>query len=316
VLQSLVDGVYQKNLANTDGKVAQYIPELANADPNPFGIAIATVGEDIITAGDVDIPFSIQSISKPFIYGMALECWGKEKVYQHVGTEPSGESFNSIELDPKFMRPYNPMVNAGAISMSALIHEKYGSNSEKEILSLFQNLANEKVHVDEGVYVSELETSHRNRSLSYLMRGAGIINDPVEEKLSLYTRQCSVNVTAKQLAVMAVTLANFGTNPFSGKTVFDSLTVRHILSVMFTCGMYDYAGRWAVDVGLPAKSGVSGGVMAVVNRQIGIAIFSPRLDEFGNSIRAIQACIDLADELGLHAFEFTNRGSSMLDVYL
>jgi glutaminase len=181
---------------------------------------------------------------------------------------------------------------------------------------LFSNLANADLSIDENVFRSEINSAYRNRALTHLMRGLDVISDTVEEKLQLYTKQCSVNVNAKHLATMAATLANFGVNPFSGKTVLSSLTVRHILSVMFTCGMYDYAGRWAVDVGVPAKSGVSGGLMAVVNRQIGIGIFSPRLDEIGNSVRAIQACIDLADELGLHAFEFTNKGSSMLEIYL
>ena len=208
------------------------------------------------------------------------------------------------------------MVNSGAIAMSSLIYDKFKEHSAEEMISLFSDLSDAAMDIDEKVFHSELQTAHRNRALIHLMRGLDVVSDPVEEKLNLYTRQCSINISAKQLAISAATLANFGVNPFSGKTVFNSLTVRHILSVMFTCGMYDYAGRWAVDVGLPAKSGVSGGVMAVVNRQVGIGIFSPRLDEIGNSVRAIQACIDLAGELGLHAFEFTNKGSSMLEIYL
>ena len=166
--------------------------------------------------------------------------------------------------------------------------------------------------MDEAVYRSEKETGHRNRALAYLMRGPQIISDPVEEKLDLYFRQCSIRVTAKDLA----TMANVGANPVTGDQIFSPLPVRHVLSVMFTCGMYDYAGRWGVDVGLPAKSGVGGGVMAVVNRQVGIGLFSPLLDKRGNSVRGIKACIDLAEEFGLHAFEFTNAGSRMLDAYL
>jgi glutaminase len=143
-----------------------------------------------------------------------------------------------------------------------------------------------------------------------------VISEQVDEIVDLYTRQCAITVTATQLATMAATLANIGTNPVTGDTILSPLTVRHALSLMFTCGMYDYAGRWAVDVGLPAKSGVSGGVMAVVNRQIGVGMYSPRLDEHGNSVRAIKACVQLTEEFGLHAFEFSNTGSSMLGVYL
>lgn len=316
ILQLILENIHKKHLSNSSGEVAQYIPELAGVDPSPFGIALATVNKDLYTVGDVDVPFTMQSISKPFVFGMALEHLGTEKVYQHVGTEPSGEAFNSIELDPVHKKPFNPMVNSGAIAMSSLMYEKFGEQAQEKIVSLFSELSDAQLDVDENVFRSELNTAHRNRALINLMRGFNVVSDPIEEKLRLYTNQCSINITARQLAVSAATLANFGVNPFTGKTIYSSLTVRNILSVMFTCGMYDNAGRWAVDVGLPAKSGVSGGVMAVVNRQIGIGIFSPRLDEIGNSVRAIAACIDLANELGLHAFEFSNKGSSILESYL
>lgn len=316
MLKSVVEAAFERYRENSSGEVAQYIPELAEADPEPFGIAVVTANKDIITAGDVETPFSIQSISKAFVFGQVLDALGPEKTFAHVGTEPSGEAFNAIELDPRTHRPYNPMVNAGAIAMTSLLHEHYGERAEAQMLRLFSGLAGEPLAIDEKLYQSELASADRNRALAYLMRSAGAMEAPVEAKLDLYTKQCSVNVTARQLATMAATLANIGTNPFTGETVYTPATVRNILSVMFTCGMYDFAGRWAVDVGIPAKSGVSGGVMAVVNRQIGIGIFSPRLDEQGNSVRAIAACIALAEELGLHAFEFTNVGSSMLGVYV
>ena len=316
ILSEVIKKVYEKNITNKTGNVAQYIPELAKVDPEPFGIAVATVNKDIITVGDVEKKFTIQSISKAFIFGLALELFGAEKVFQHVGAEPSGEAFNAIELDPVKNVAYNPMVNAGALAMSSLIYDKYANSSEQVILEFFESLSGGKLSINHQVYESELNTAHRNRALAHLMNGAGIINGKVDEKVALYTKQCSIEINAKELAIMASTLANFGTNPYTGKTVFGPLTARYILSVMFTCGMYDYAGRWAVDVGLPAKSGVSGGLMAVVNRQIGIGLYSPRLDNSGNSIRATKACIDLAEELGLHAFEFTNKGSSMLDFYI
>jgi glutaminase len=316
LFQELLDRIHKKHVNNTKGHVASYIPELAKVDPEPFGIAIATVNNDIVTVGDADEMFSIQSISKPFVFGMALEHFGVEATYKKVGTEPSGEAFNSIELNPKTGLPYNPMVNSGAIAMSSMISSKFGEQAEQKVLELFGNLSNSNSEIDLDIYQSELSTAHRNRALAYLMRGAGVVDDPVEKAIDLYVRQCSIKTSARQLAIMGATLANFGNNPISGDTIYSPLTVRNILSTMFTCGMYDYAGRWAVDVGLPAKSGVSGGVLAVVNRQIGIGIYSPRLDEVGNSVRAINACIDLAEELGLHAFEFTNKGSGLLDLYL
>jgi len=315
-LKRVVEMCYERHRGNTSGNVAQYIPELAAADPEPFAIAVVTANKDIVVVGDVETPFSIQSISKPFIFGMVLDALGAEKTYEHVGAEPSGEAFNSIAFDSHTHRPYNPMVNAGAIAMTALLHDHYQEHTEEKILDHFSRLAGEPVTIDQKIYKSEIDTADHNRSLAYLLRSVGGLNTPVEEKLSLYTKQCSINVTALQLATMAATMANIGNNPFTDKNVYTPQTVRDILSVMFTCGMYNYAGRWAVDVGIPAKSGVSGGVMAVVNRQIGIGIFSPRLDEQGNSVRAIAACIDLTEELGLHTFEFTNVGSNMLGVYL
>ena len=316
MLQNIVEVVYERHLKNNTGSVATYIPELAKAEPDHFGIAIATVDNGLATAGDVDVDFSLQSLSKPFAFGMALDIWGDEKTLKHVGTEPSGEAFNSIELDPGTRRPFNPMVNAGAISMTSLINEKFHDKSESEIVELFSKLASEKLSIDECVYQSEIKTADRNRALTYLMKSVDVIQSDAEKSLGLYTRQCSINVNARQLAIMAASLANIGNNPVTDENIYTPFTVRKILSVMFTCGMYDSAGQWAVDVGIPAKSGVSGGLMAVVNRQIGIGIFSPRLDAHGNSVRAIAACIDLAEELGLHAFEFSNQGSSILDVYL
>lgn len=316
LLQQIVDSVYDAHKSNQDGAVASYIPELAKADPEAFGIAITTIGNQTVTAGDVDVDFSIQSVSKPFVFGLALEEFGVEAVSRHVGTEPSGESFNAIELNPETRLPFNPMINAGAISVTGMIYDAFGTDSRDRILRLFSELSGDSVDIDESIYESEMVTASRNRALAYLMQSVGSFDAPIEEKLSAYFCQCSALVNARKLSMMAATLANIGTNPATGQTVYSPLTVRRILSVMFTCGMYDFAGRWAIDVGLPAKSGVSGCVMAVVNRQIGIGIWSPRLDAHGNSVRAIGACRNLAEELGLHAFEFSNRGSSILSMYI
>jgi glutaminase len=316
MIQSILDDIYARISDEQSGEVASYIPALGEANPQDFGLAIATTNGDVYTAGDADKPFTIQSQSKPFTLALAFEECGIEKTYEHVGTEPSGDAFNSVVLDPVTKVPFNPMVNSGAISMAGLIQAKHGADAFETIRSCYSSFAGAELSVNTEVYHSELATAHRNRAIAHLMRSGEVVPDPVEDVVELYTRQCSIEVTARQMATMAATLANIGTNPITDENIVSPLAVRHVLSLMFTCGMYDYAGRWAVDVGMPAKSGVSGGVMAVVNRQIGIGLYSPPLDEHGNSVRAIKACVELAEEFGLHAFEFSNAGSSMLSVYV
>lgn len=312
ILQNIHDLVQSED----SGEVASYIPALAEADPALFGLSIVTSNGQTMTAGDAEATFTIQSMSKPFSLALALNECGPERTFQRVGAEPSGDAFNAVVLDQQSGVPFNPMVNAGALAMTGLLHEVHGDDAAEVIRRGYSGFAGEELQLDERVYESELASAHRNRAIAHLLRGAGIIGDPVEEIVDLYIRQCSLVVSARTLAVMSATVANVGTNPLTEEHVVDPLTVRHVLSIMFTCGMYNYAGRWAVDVGLPAKSGVSGGVMAAVNRQVGIGLYSPRLDERGNSVRAIRACVQLAEELGLHAFEFSNTGSSMLGVYL
>lgn len=316
MLDSILTSTHELVRQDDGGEVASYIPALAEVDPDTFGLAAVTAGGDTYTAGDVDTPFTIQSVSKPFTLALALAECGPEKVFEHVGREPSGDAFNSITLHAETGRPYNPLINSGAIAMAGLIHQTYGSEAYEMIRSAYSKFAGVELEMDEEVYASEMATTDRNRAMAYLMHSSGVLQAPVEESVDLYIRQCSLIVTTRTLATMSATIANIGTNPITGVTVVDPLAVRHVLSLMFTCGMYDYAGRWAVDVGLPAKSGVSGGVMAAVNRQLGIASHSPRLDERGNSVRGIAACVQLAEQLGLHAFEFSNTGSAMLNVYL
>ncbi len=316
MIQGALDKVYERFVKEQSGEVADYIPALASANPDSFGLAIVTAKGEVYTAGDADTPFTIQSQSKPFTFALALEECGIDATYEHVGTEPSGDAFNSIVLDPVTNVPFNPMVNSGAISMAGLIRDARGDDAFEAIRTEYSRFAGAELGTDSDVFDSEITTAHRNRAIAHLMRAGGVISDPVEGVVELYTRQCSIEVTATRLATMAATLANIGTNPITNDNIVSPMTVRHVLSLMFTCGMYDYAGRWALDVGLPAKSGVTGGVMAVVNRQIGIGLYSPRLDEHGNSVRAIKACVELADEFGLHGFEFSNTGSSMLSVYL
>lgn len=315
-LQELVDGLHKKYAPRNDGEVATYIPELGKADPEDFGICIATSDGRIFEAGDTDRLFTIQSISKPFTFGMALEAHGQEKISRHVGVEPSGDAFNSIELEKGTNRPFNPMINAGAITVSALLFEHYGDEALEQMLARFSAAAGRELSVDEDVYQSESRTGHRNRAIAHLLLNFGMIGEKVEPALDLYFKQCSILVNSRDLATMGATLSNLGKNPVTGEDVFDIDRVKDMLSIMLTCGMYDYSGQWAYKVGVPAKSGVSGGVMAVVNRQLGVATYSPRLDERGNSCRGIDVSVDLAQELGLHAFDCMNIGSSYLKAML
>jgi glutaminase len=315
-IQVLIEELHREYQADNEGDVATYIPELGKANPDHFGICIATADGRVFEVGDCDEPFTIQSISKPFTYGMAIEELGHEKVFKHVGVEPSGDAFNSIELHSSSNRPFNPMINTGAITVTALLHARYRECSLEHLLRRLSAAAGRPLAVDDNVYQSESRTGHRNRAIAHLLLNFGMVHDEVETALELYFKQCSILVSCRDLAMMSSTLANMGVNPATGEQAFDVRCVKDVLSIMFTCGMYDFSGQWAYHVGVPAKSGVSGGVIAVVNRQMGIATYSPRLDQFGNSVRGIKVCQELASRLGLHAFNFTNVGSNYLDVVL
>jgi len=315
-LQILIEDLHRQYQTLNDGELATYIPELGKANPDHFGICITTADGRVFEVGDCDQPFTIQSISKPFTFGMALEELGHAKVFEHVGVEPSGDAFNSIELQRGSNRPFNPMINTGAITVTALLHARHGERAMEHMLERFSAAAGRQLTIDTDVYNSESRTGHRNRAIAYLLLNFGMVHSEAEIALELYFKQCSILVTCRDLAMMSATLANMGVNPVTGKQVFDVRCVKDMLSIMFTCGMYDFSGQWAYQVGVPAKSGVSGGVISVVNRQLGIATFSPRLDKYGNSVRGIEVCQELASRLGLHAFNFTNVGSSYLDVVL
>lgn len=315
-LQLAIDEIHRAYAPLTDGEVATYIPELAKADPDRFGISLALTSGRSFSAGDTRHAFTLQSVSKPFTFGMALEILGAAKVAEHVGVEPSGDVFNAITLQSGSNRPHNPMINSGAITVTALLHARYGDETFDVILDRLSAAAGRRLAVDEAVFESERRTGHRNRAIAHLLLNFGMVHDQAERALDVYFRQCAVLVTADDLAVMGATLANMGVNPLTGAMAFEVGSVRGMLSIMFTCGMYDYSGEWAYRVGVPAKSGVSGGVIAVVNRQLGVAIYSPRLDARGNSARGIEACTNLAARFGLHAFDCLNAGSSYLEVVL
>lgn len=315
-VEGIVRRVYEKYRDHNEGEVATYIPELAKANPDHFGICLATVDGHIIHYGDWEQEFTIQSICKPFAFQMALEEFGRDLVLSRVSVEPSGDAFNSIELEPKTLRPFNPMINAGAIAISSLIKKVPVESGVQLFVDKMGLASGRTLKIDQSVLASEAATGNRNRAMAYLMLNCGIIDDAVDHTLHQYFSQCSLLVNCQDLAMMGVTLANMGTNPTTGNRVFDFQYIKDVLTVMFTCGLYDHAGHWAYRVGLPAKSGVGGGILAVVNRQAGLAVYSPRLDAKGNSVRGLLACADLAAQLGLHAFEFTNVGSGYIQSLL
>ncbi|HLP89369.1 MAG TPA: glutaminase A [Nostocaceae cyanobacterium] len=308
IYSEVLQELYAKYKPWSEGAVANYIPELAKVNPDLFSICIATVDGQIYQAGNYQQLFTIQSISKVFVYGLALEDHGRDYVLTRVGVEPTGDAFNAIILDEKSKRPYNPMVNAGAIATTSLIKGHGATERLNRILDMYRRYTGRDVFVDISVFTSERSTGHRNRATAHLMLNFGMIDENIEEALDLYFQQCAVMVNCQDLAVMAATLANRGINPVTQQQAVEPGYIKDILSVMYTCGMYNYAGEWAYKVGFPAKSGVSGGILAVVPNQLGIAVFSPLLDSRGNSVRGVKVCEELSQRLGLHLFEC--RGKS------
>jgi glutaminase len=297
-----------------DGEVADYIPELAKADPTPLALAMCTNQGWIYSVGDDEREFTMQSISKPFAYAAALQDCGVDKVIDTVGMEPSGEAFNELSLDGRTHRPVNPMINAGAIAVNQLINGEDSSVEDRVdvIVEYFSRLAGRPLTVDESVTESETGTADRNLALAHMLRSYGVIVDTAEDAVASYTRQCAVRVTVKDLAVMGATLALGGVQPITGERILEPLVCRQVQAVMASAGMYDGAGKWMAGVGIPAKSGVAGGLMGTLPGQLGIATFSPRLDESGNSVRGAKIFRALSEDMGLHLMSaVTRKGSSV-----
>lgn len=295
--------VHAKYQSADHGKLASYIPELTLANPNHFGISLTTADGQIYDVGNSDVMFTIQSISKPLVYGLALEDHGSNEVLRKVGVEPTGEAFNSIVMDEVNNRPFNPMVNAGAIATTSLIKGNGAEERFARILDMFSRYAGRKLTIDEAVFQSERATGHRNRAIAYLQLNSGMIEEPVTEHLDLYFKQCAILISARDLAMMAATLANNGVNPLTGVRAISAEHVKTVLSIMASCGMYDYSGEWVYRVGLPAKSGVGGGIVAVLPGQFGVGVFSPLLDAHGNSHRGIEVCKELSQKFYLHVYD-------------
>lgn len=287
----------------TEGSPAQYIPELASANVDQLALAIVGPRGRVYSVGDDTAQFSIQSVSKPFVLALALERLGRDEVFRRVGVEPSGEPFNAISLESQTGRPANPMVNAGAIATTSLIAGDDVDSRTATIIESMSAFAGRSLWIDEAVYHSESVTGHRNRALAHLMRSYDILRGDVADVVETYIRQCSVLVGVRDLAVMAATLAFGGRNPTTGEQVVAEAVARDVVSIMSSCGMYDYSGEWMLRVGLPAKSGVSGDLLAVAPSQFGIGAFSPRLDAHGNSVRSTQLVENLATGFGMHLLE-------------
>ena len=283
----------------TGGAVADYIPELGKADPAHFGISLATLDGHVYEVGDTRLPFTIQSMSKPFVFALALDTLGAARVESAIGVEPSGDPFNSIRLNAE-NHPFNAMVNAGAITCSGLIREAKGDGAFEYIRQALGRFAGRELDIDEAVFASESATGDRNRAIAYLLRTNTVIKDNVDAVLDVYFRQCAVLVTARDIAVMAATLANRGVNPVTGEQVLTPYAISRTLSVMTSSGMYDYAGEWIYRVGIPAKSGVGGGILAALPARLGLGSYSPKLDKHGNSVRGIKVCEALSSHYDLH----------------
>ena len=314
-LRNYLTELHEKYRLLNDGTVANYIPELALVNPELFGICVVTKDGQIFEVGDCDRLFTIQSISKAFVFGLALEDRGREYVNCKVSVEPTGVAFNSIVLDEKTNRPYNPMVNSGAIATTDLIKGETSTERLKRLLEMFKRYTGREHDINVPVFLSEKATGNRNRAMAYLMLNFGMVSNRIEETLDLYFQQCSIMVNARDLAMLSATLANGGVNPVTKERAIDERYVQDVGSVMLTCGMYDASGEWAYRVGLPAKSGVGGGITAVVPGKLGIGTFSPLLDAKGHSVRGIKVCEDISRDFGLHLFNVA-QGNCNLEEWI
>jgi glutaminase len=303
VVESVVNEAYAKFRNDSNGKNADYIPYLAKVDSKLFGIALVTTGNKVYTMGDVEHSFSIQSISKVFTLALAMQERGADDVFKRVGSEPAGRPFNSVPAVVDVpTHTGNPLVNAGAIAAASLVSGADANAKWNKILGFYSKPAGEKLSLIEEVYQSEAATNQGNRALAaLLLKYERIYCEPLEA-VDIYTKQCSVGVNVKQLAQMGATLANNGINPQTGEQVMKADDIPEILATMTMAGLYDGSGGWAWHVGLPAKSGVGGGILAVVPGKGAIAVFAPPLDEAGNSVKAQKVITYVANKLDVNLY--------------
>jgi glutaminase len=308
-VERVVQEAYDKFKGDTGGKNADYIPYLAHVDSKLFGIAVVTTDNQVVTVGDVKYSFSIQSISKVFTLALAMEELGADTVFQKIGSEPTGRPFNSPSAVVDMpTHTGNPFVNAGAIATTSLISGSDANEKWNKILDFYSKAAGEKLELIDEVYKSEAATNTGNKALSYLLAKYDRIYADPFESVDIYTKQCSVGVNAVQLARMGAMLAANGISPATGQRVMKAEDVPHILSTMTMAGLYDGSGGWAWDVGLPAKSGVGGGIVAIVPGKGAIAVFAPPLDEAGNSVKAQKVIDYVTQKLNYNLFSPSSVG--------
>ncbi|GAA1853485.1 glutaminase A [Brevibacterium marinum] len=309
-IQSYLEQLLADVSGETMGTPYPIHPSGSAPDPQDFGICLATVDGYVYSVGASDKRFSIQSISKPFSYGLAMADHGIEAVDEKVDVEPSGDPFNEISLAPGTGRPANAMINAGALAVVSMIKGSGGKTAPRRIMDFYSKCAGRRLAGSKAVFDVEMRNSDRNHSLAYLLSSFGVIDDDPTRALENYLRQCSAQVTCRDLAMMAGTLANAGTNPRTGETALEIEQVERVLSVMMTSGMYDDAGSWVSSVGMPAKSGVGGGTLAVLPGQAGLAVFSPPLDAHGSSVRGVETCRRLSSDMEMHFVRAATGGNS------
>ena len=304
--QAAVDAAFAKYRNLAEGKNADYIPALAKVDPKLFGIAIVTPDGKVYTAGDTKTLVSIQSISKVFTMARVIEDSGAAAIQRNMGVDATGQVFNSIVAVEQFRgSEMNALVNPGAITATSMVGGGSANAVWAKIMTTHEDFAGRKLTVLEDVYKSEAETNQRNQAIGMLMYAYGHIKSNPQQATDLYTRQCSIGVNVVDLATMAATLANGGKNPVTGKQAIAAANVPEVLAVMATAGLYDDSGKWLYLTGLPAKSGVGGGLIAVSPGKFGIAVISPPLDAAGNSVRAQRAIADISASLGGNPFAST-----------
>ena len=301
LVDGLIEGVHSACLEDRSGDIFRGTPALEDVDPESFGICLATADGHVYEVGDTRLPFCLQSISKAFTYGIALTDRGHPFVDSKIDVEPSGDAFNEISLHPVTHRPRNPMINSGAIAASSFVNGDSPAEQTSRVAAAYSAFAGHELVLDEDIYASQLDAGHRSRAIGHMLREFGILEGNPDHAIEVYLRQCSTMVDCRGLSLMGATLANGGVNPLTGERVIAATCTERVLSVMSTCGMYDGAGEWIAQVGMAAKSGVGGGIVAVLPGQLSIAVFSPRLDGHGSSVRGIRACRQLSHDLELHA---------------
>ncbi len=311
--RTVLNELHQTYKPMQEGTIANTIPELAKASPDCFGICVVDTSGKVYEVGDSNKPFLIQSLAKPFLYGLTLDTYGREQVLAKIGVEVTQDSFDALLSDKESCRLQNPMLHVGAMVNVSMIKGENQTARLNALLKMFQQYIGHDVQVDTPAFVSSRLTGHRYRALTYLLLDNGIIREDVEETLDLFFQQSVVQVTCRDIATMAATLANKGINPITGERAISDSYIRDVLSIMYTSGMHGFTGEWSYRVGLPSKSSISGGLFAVVPNQGGIGIFSPPLNDTGHSVRGIHVCENLSQHFGLHMFDAKEGGKGLID---